>query len=412
MNVAHLERVVEADRELMVRSLVAMLRVKAIGPENGGEGEAERGRFLAALASDLGFRNVEVLESDDPRVPSGKRPNIVIRSRGSTDKNLWVVTHMDTVPEGDPSAWKYPPYDPQVVDGRIYGRGAEDNGQELIASLFGLAALLKAKVTPELNIGLVFVADEEYGNTHGIDFLLSKGLFKKGDMAIVPDHGQPDGGAIVIVEKSSAWIKVEVTGRQTHASTPHKGINALEAAARYMLDAIDTLRSRFSASDPLFDPPTSTFEPTRCDSNVPNVNTVPGRQVFAFDFRVLPEYPLDDIMAELQAIARKHEAARGAKISLTYIQKAEAAPKTGVDSEVVRRLARAIEVVRAVKARPLGIGGGTCAAPFRREGIEAAVWSTVPETAHDANEYALVEDLVSDAKVYAVLFAGANVEAR
>jgi succinyl-diaminopimelate desuccinylase len=74
----------------------------------------------------------------------------------------------------------------------------------------------------------------------------------------------------------------------------------------------------------------------------------------------------------------------------------------------VKRLAKAIETVRGVKPKPVGIGGGTCANPFRREGIEAAVWSTVYETAHDANEYCVISDLVSDAKVYALLFAGKN----
>ncbi len=65
---------------------------------------------------------------------------------------------------------------------------------------------------------------------------------------------------------------------------------------------------------------------------------------------------------------------------------------------------------RGIKPHPIGVGGGTCAAPFRRAGIDAVVWSTIPGTAHDANEYANIADLVSDAKVYALLFAGKNVK--
>ena len=94
----------------------------------------------------------------------------------------------------------------------------------------------------------------------------------------------------------------------------------------------------------------------------------------------------------------------------SFLNRSDAAPKTAVDSEVVRRLMSAVEAVRGVKPNPIGIGGGTCAAPFRRRGIEAAVWSTIPETAHDANEYARVADLVGDAQVYAVLFAGKNID--
>ncbi|MGQ9587847.1 MAG: M20 family metallo-hydrolase [Thermoplasmata archaeon] len=410
MDASGLIEAVVQDQQEIVDSLCSMLRVKAIGPENAGEGEAERGKFLVALASRLGFGSIEVLESDDWRVPTGKRPNIIVRVEGTTKKNLWVVTHMDTVPEGDLSVWKYPPYEPTVVDGRIYGRGSEDNGQELIASLYGLRALLKTGVRPECNIGLVFVSDEEHGFVHGIDFLLDKGVFDKEDLVVVPDHGQADGAAIAVVEKGIAWVNVEVVGRQTHASTPHKGVNALEVAARYMLAAVDRCRKKFSKCDPLFDPPFSTFEPTKCDANLPNVNTVPGRQQFAFDFRVLPEYRLDDVMSVLQEAAREIEQSTGAKIGVTYLQRSDAAPGTATDSEIVKRLSDAIWVVKRMRARPIGIGGGTCAAPFRRHGIEAAVWSTIPGTAHNANEYANVADIVADAEIYAVLFAGKNIE--
>ena len=398
------------DKERMVDSLCSMVRIKAIGPESNGEGEAERGSYLTALTKKLGFKSVEVLESVDPRVPAGKRPNIVIRVKGATNRNLWVVTHMDTVPEGDASAWTHPPFEPQVAKDRISGRGVEDNGQELIASLFGLSALLKSGITPECNIGLVFVSDEEHGNTHGIDFLIDKGIFAKGDMAVVPDHGLPGGTGIAVVEKSIAWLEVEVVGRQTHASTPDKGINAFEAAARFSVAAVESLRKNFPQQDPLFDNPRSTFEPTKCDSNGPNVNTIPGRQTFSFDFRVLPDYKLDDVMTEVRKIADSVEKATGAKIRVSWLQRADAAPKTDPKSEIVLRLTDAVEVVRGTRPHAFGIGGGTCAAPFRRKGIESAVWSSSTETAHDANEYILIDDMVSDAQVYAILFAGKSIE--
>lgn len=410
MDVKAIKKAVAADRDQMVRSLCDMLRINAVGPESNGPGEAEKGKFLVDLASGLGFKSIEVIESKDLRVPTGKRPNIIVRAKGRTDRNMWVVTHMDVVPEGDLKAWKYPPYDPKVTGGKIYGRGSEDNGQELIASLYGLNALLKSGVTPECNVNLLFVSDEEHGNTHGIDFVLArKGLFSKEDLVVVPDHGRPDGSSIVVVEKGIAWIEVEVVGKQTHASTPDSGINAFEVAAAFLVEAIAHLKRKFQKSDSLFDPPTSTFAATKCDANVPNLNTVPGRQVFSFDFRVLPEYSLDRVMAELRKIADRHEKKTRARINLKFLQKADAAPPTPMDSEVVQRLSKAIQAVKGVKPRPEGMGGGTCAAPFRRLGIRAAVWSTIPGTAHDANEYAKVADLVSDAQVYAVLFAGKSI---
>jgi len=410
MNVAGLRKAVQADKDEMVKSLCAMLRIRAVGPENGGQGEAERGKFLVGLAEKLGFKSIEVIESRDPHVPTGRRPNIVIRVKGTSSRNLWVVTHMDTVPEGDPAAWKTPPFDPKIVDGRIYGRGSEDNGQELIASLYGLRALLRAGLTPEFNVGLVFVSDEEHGNIHGIDILLKKGMFEKGDLAVVPDHGQPDGGAISVVEKSIAWIDVEVVGRQTHGSTPDEGINAFEVGSKFMIEGAERLRRDFAATNALFEPPQSTFSPTKCYANGPNVNTIPGRHQFSFDFRVLPDYKMDDVIQLLRKTADEFEKSTGARITFGFLQRADAAPGTSPESDVVRKLADAIRTVRGVDAHPIGIGGGTCAAPFRRIGIEAAVWSTIPETAHDANEYSNIADLVADAQVYALLYAGKNLD--
>ena len=60
----------------------------------------------------------------------------------------------------------------------------------------------------------------------------------------------------------------------------------------------------------------------------------------------------------------------------------------------------AIESTRGVKPTVGGIGGGTCAAFFRRINIPAVVWSTIDEIAHQPNEYAKIENIIKDAKVF------------
>jgi succinyl-diaminopimelate desuccinylase len=63
----------------------------------------------------------------------------------------------------------------------------------------------------------------------------------------------------------------------------------------------------------------------------------------------------------------------------------------------------AIVKVRGIQPKIGGIGGGTCAAHFRRVSIPAVVWSTVDETAHQPNEYAKIDNMVNDAKIFAFL---------
>ena len=409
LNTQQLLQTIDDDKDRIVKSLCDMLRINAVGPENGGPGEAERGEYLISLAKQLGFEDIEIHESEDPRVPTGRRPNVIIRVKGRTDANTWVVTHMDVVPEGDINAWTNPPFEPTVREGRVYARGAEDNGQDLMASLFGLASLLKAGITPERNACLAFVCDEEYGNTHGIDILLEKGVFNKDDLIVVPDHGYPDGALMAVVEKSVAWVRVVVIGRQTHGSTPENGINAFEVSARFLVDCMDRLRSKFSMVDELFDPPRSTFVPSKCEPNSRNINTVPGRQEFACDFRVLPGYDLDEIMSEMRKVADEHERQTGATIELSFIDKVASAGGTSPNAEVVKRLKRAVTAVGGFEPSPIGIGGATFATPFRKRGLDAVAWSMIPGTGHDANEYIEISGLVFDAKVYALMFAGSGL---
>jgi succinyl-diaminopimelate desuccinylase len=66
-------------------------------------------------------------------------------------------------------------------------------------------------------------------------------------------------------------------------------------------------------------------------------------------------------------------------------------------------LREAIKETRGRDVKVGGIGGGTCAAYFRKAGIPAVVWSTIDEMAHQPNEYAKIDNMVNDAKVFAYL---------
>jgi succinyl-diaminopimelate desuccinylase len=66
-------------------------------------------------------------------------------------------------------------------------------------------------------------------------------------------------------------------------------------------------------------------------------------------------------------------------------------------------LKQSIKLVKGIEARAIGIGGGTCAAHFRRAGVQAAVWMTTDSTAHQPNEYCKVSNLINDAKVFSLM---------
>jgi succinyl-diaminopimelate desuccinylase len=295
------------------------------------------------------------------------------------------------------------PFEPVVKDDRVYGRGSEDNGQALVASIFAVKALRNLGVKPKRTVALAFVADEEQGSRYGIRYLVDRGLFRKDDLIVVPDHGNEEGSFIEVAEKSGLWLRVRTRGKQVHASTPEKGLNAHRIGMRYALALDKLLHEKYSKRNEIFEPPGSTFEPTKKEANVGAVNIIPGEDMFYFDCRVLPEYGLDDVLSDVRGLAERFEEESGAEIVVETLIKSDAPEPTPVDSEVVSLLRKAIKRCRGIEPKVGGIGGGTCAAHFRRAGFPAVVWSTVDETAHQPNEYARIENLVGDSKVFALL---------
>ncbi len=398
---ATLERLDES-REEMVSTLTELCRIPAIGPANGGEGEAKKAAFVQRLLKEAGLK-VERFDAADKRVPGGKRPNLVVRL--GKGPRLWFLCHTDIVPPGDRKGWRHDPFDPKLIDGRLYGRGTEDNGQALVSVLSAYRALVKAREKPGRAIGLALVADEETGSALGVKHLLTQDLFQPKDSFVVPDWGMATGDEVEVAEKSLLWFKITVTGKQGHASLPNEAVNAHRAGS-YLLTSIDAnLPRRFRATDPLFRPWSSTFEPTKHEPNVPNVNTIPGEDVFYFDCRVLPTVSPKEVVAAVQELAVQTTRTFGVQVKVEVVNQ-ESSPPTPSDAPIVRELLQVLQKVRNLRAKPVGIGGGTVAGPLREEKYACAVWSTTDETGHSVNEYSRIDNLVADAKVFAALMLG------
>jgi len=395
---------VEGLKNEMVEALKQLISVPAVAPENGGEGELAKAEKLIQLIASAGFSRVERYDAMDQRVPGGKRPNIVAYLEGEVETpRLWVVTHLDVVP-ADASTWKVTePFMPISTRDRVYGRGSEDNGQAVVAALYAVKALAHLGRKPKRTFAVAFVSDEEQGSTYGIQHLIKLGLFNASDLVVVPDGGSGDGAFIEVAEKSLLWFKLQTTGRQVHASLPNRGLNAHRVGMQVALALDQKLHEKYSLKDSFYTVPESTFEPTKKERNVDAVNIVPGEDIVYFDCRILPDYEIDDVLATVAELTENYAKKTGATVKVEVIQKQAAPPMKNTDAPVVTLLKQALKEARGLNATVGGIGGGTCAAFFRKAGIPAAVWSTIDEVAHQPDEYAKIENLVEDAKVFALL---------
>ena len=383
------------DDEFIKHLAQRIIPIQSISPESGGGGEEKRADEICRILQELGYSEYKRYDATDDH--GVKRSNIILKV-GSAQDTLWIISHTDTVPVGDPSLWTRPPFQPTIEDRRIYGRGTSDDGQAVFLSLLLLKKIKGLGL--KYNLGLAFVADEEVGSKYGIQYLLESDIFKKTDLILVPDAGTEDGMQIEIAEKSILWVKFKIAGKQYHASQPAMAINANRESMKFILGLDAELHRKYDDLNTIFSPPQSTFEPTKHEKNVDNVNTIPGTEIQYMDCRVLPRYDIDEVVDFIDSYIRNFQKESQARISYELFQKEQAPIPTNETSRVVVELKDAIKSTRGAEPKPVGIGGGTCAAFFRRKGFDAVVWSTtLPEVAHQADEYLVIDHILMDTKV-------------
>jgi succinyl-diaminopimelate desuccinylase len=408
---------IDSLEDLAIELETELCKRPAISPESGGEGDLDKCEFLESWLKAHGLSRLERHDAPDPRAKGAVRPNLIATIPGRDDllPRLWIMSHLDVVPPGEASLWQSDPWKVVVAEGgtgnngkplgkRIIGRGVEDNQQGLVSSVLAALSLAAQNFVPARTIKLLFAADEENGSAYGIEWFLKNrpNLFRKDDMVLIPDGGDSEGASIEIAEKNMLWIRFVTSGAQAHGSRPDVGINAHLAGADLVVRLHEGLLAKFADRDPLFEPPYSTFEPTKKEANVPNFNTIPGEDVFCYDMRILPRYPVKDVLAEVDRIKAAIEAKYKVTIRYSLGQAKESKP-TSPEAPIIKALSKNVEEIYGIKTKTVGIGGGTVGAFLRNEGIDSAVWCRIDHSAHEPNEYALLRNILGDAKVMSLL---------
>ncbi len=129
---------------------------------------------------------------------------------------------------------------------------------------------------------------------------------------------------------------------------------------------------------------------------------MPGEDIFYMDCRVMPTYQLSEVKDEMRRLADEVEKDYGVKIKFEPQQEAQAAPATDVNAPIVKALMLAIKEIYKVRPKAYGIGGGTVAAFFRRLNLPAVVYSRLNDSAHQPNEHCSLDNIIGDAKVFAL----------
>jgi acetylornithine deacetylase len=375
---------IDADR--LTRLAQDMVRIPSDNPPGR---EAALARFLAEYLTRAGL-------APEVREVAPDRPNVVARLRGAAARpHLILNGHIDALPPGD--GWTRDPYGGEILEGRLYGRGATDMKGPVASLIAAVEAVKRSGVPLRGSVTLTAVVDEE-GTQEGTRRLVQEGVV--GDFAIV---AEPTEFLPVAAHKGDMYIEVATQGREAHASTPQAGINAIDQMADIVVELrglADRLRER---RHPLVGSPTLSVGTIEGGMLTP---MVPGRCRITIDRRVLPnEAPPDAVQQVREAIDRVRH--RRPDLQADVRMLAFAPPmETDSGNPLVSSL-------RAATGRILGRDPGvhgwaaTCDANLLvNEGKTPTVVfgpGSIADQAHKPDESVAIEELIAAAKIYAVV---------
>jgi acetylornithine deacetylase/succinyl-diaminopimelate desuccinylase family protein len=340
--------------------------------------------------------DVTVIERDE------RRPNLIISiGDPSTGPTLAMNGHLDVVPVSDADAWKTDPFDPAISeDGvRLFGRGSSD----MKASVGVMLAMMELFRDRPMRgcLQAHIVSDEEmsghYGTVAVMD-AIADGTLPKPTWCLI---GEKSDLKVRNAERGILHIRVKVLGRASHtAAARTTGVNAIALAAR----AILALERDIDRHHPSVGKPVISIN--RISGGVAD-NVVPGECEFLIDRRLIPgetrESVVDEITATLMNVAAPE---RGEfRFSLTVDPGGVFIPAniTEPDSPLVHAVWEAARDVRGEEPEFfVQWAGATDGRYYRLAGIDTVGMGPGGENAHGANEAVFIDDLVAQAKIYAL----------
>lgn len=372
-----------------------LIRIPSVTPADEGAMDVLERRLTA-----LGFTCRRLTFEGPGGTGDHARIENLYARRGTAGPNLCFAGHTDVVPTGPAEQWSSQPFEAEVRDGVLYGRGAVDMKGGIAAWVAAVSRVLAEgeadDAAPGGSLSFLITGDEEGPALHGtkrvVETLAAEGEVIDACVVGEPSSSQHLGDMIKVGRRGSLNSWITVHGKQGHVAYPERAANPAPVIARLMTRLNDHV-----LDDGYEGFPPSNLEITTIDVGNPATNIIPAQARARLNIRFNPSHTGDDLIDWLNREAGAVQAETGLRIELEHLCSGNAfLTEPGPFVEAVQDAVEA-ETGRRPEASTTG---GTSDARFIRALCPVLELGLVGQTMHQIDERVPVAELEALTEVY------------
>ena len=369
----------------------SLIKIKSISPEDGGCFD-----LIEAELIPLGFQIEKIPELNC---------ETLLAKYGDSGKVFCYLGHTDVVPSGPEEEWTSHPFEANIVDGELIGRGAADMKSSVAVFIESIKNFLADNPNPNFQIWVMLTSNEEGEPADGkintlIDSLTDQNQFI--DYCLVGEASSSDsvGDVLRVGRRGSLSGKLKLIGKQGHVAYPHKVLSPILEVGP-IINELNQIT--WDEGNEHFDP--TSFQISNIDSGTGATNVVPGHLNMLFNFRFSPESSQESLKERLIQVLEK------SKCSFEIDWTLNAQPYLTKKTELLSIIQTALKKINGKEA-VIDNGGGTSdgrwVSPSGSEVIELGPRN---QTIHKIDEKISLEDLALLQEIYQQILVETNNQA-
>ncbi|RLM27864.1 succinyl-diaminopimelate desuccinylase [Brenneria alni] len=310
-----------------------------------------------------------------------------------TGKTLAFAGHTDVVPSGDESRWQYPPFEPTIRDGMLYGRGAADMKGSLAAMIVAAERFVAATPHHQGRLAFLITSDEEASTVNGtvkvVEALMARN--EQVDYCLVgePSSTHVVGDVVKNGRRGSITANLRVQGIQGHVAYPHLADNPVHRAIPVLNELVAT---EWDQGNEFF-PPTS-MQIANVQAGTGSNNVIPGELLVQFNFRFSTELTDEIIKQRVAELLDRHQ------LRYTIDWQLSGQPFLTARGELVDAVVNAVEHYNEITPQLLTNGGTSDGRFIARMGAQVVELGPVNATIHKVDECVNAADLQLLSRMY------------